>query len=237
MTCAGTPGISNLRAPGVVGVGLPVVGCRLSALAASVDGMINDDAERLKATLVAALQQLNDAVLWKLDGLGDYDLRRPLTPTGSNLLGIVKHLASVQAGYFGDTFGHPFPDRLPWFDPAAEINADMWATPQESREFLIDLFRRSWAHAQQTFAVTALDATGEVPWWPPERRHPTLHTMLVHMTVEAARHAGHIDIIRELIDGQAGRFGGDRSMPGPDEVDWPAYVERVAAAAREAARG
>lgn len=196
--------------------------------------MTDAAADPLKTTLINALQALHDAVLWKLDGLGDYDLRRPLTATGSNLLGIVKHLASVQAGYFGDTFGRPFPEAFPWFAPDAEVNADMWATPQESRDWVIGLYRRSWAHACETLAVTALESTGEVPWWPPERRHPTLHTLLVHMAVETARHAGHMDVIRELIDGRAARFAGDRSMPGADEIDWPAYVEQVEAAAREA---
>lgn len=187
-----------------------------------------------KAHLLAALQQVHDAVRWKLDGLGEYDLRRPLTPTGSNLLGIVKHLASVHAGYFGDTFGRPYPQRFPWFDPDAELNADMWATPQESSASIRKLYAATWAHAVETIAVTDLDATGEVPWWPPERRHPSLHQIMVHVAVESARHAGHLDVVRELIDGASGRFAGDASMPGDDELDWPGYVGRVEAAARAA---
>ena len=54
------------------------------------------------------------ALLWKLDGLSEYDVRRPLVPTGTNLLGLVKHVASVASGYFGDTFGRPFAEALPW---------------------------------------------------------------------------------------------------------------------------
>ena len=188
-----------------------------------------------KADLVAALQALNEAVLAKLDGLDEYDLRRPLTPTGTNLLGLVKHLASVQAGYFGEVFGRPWPEPMPWLEPDAAVNDDLFATPAESAEWVRDFYRRSWAHALETFAVTELGDTGTVPWWPPERRHPTLATALVHMTVETARHAGHLDIVRESIDGQAGRFTDDPSIPADDEIDWSDYVARVEAAAREAA--
>ncbi|MGI9615640.1 MAG: DinB family protein [Acidimicrobiales bacterium] len=185
-----------------------------------------------KAELIAALEVLNEAVLVKLDELGEYDLRRPLTPTGTNLLGVVKHLASVQVGYFGDVFGRPWPEPVPWLGPDATVNEDMFATADESSEWVRDFYRRSWAHANETFAVTELDERGTVPWWPQDRRHPTLRTVLVHMTVETARHAGHLDIIRELIDGQAGRFTRDPSLPNAEEIDWVAYVARVEAAAQ-----
>jgi len=187
--------------------------------------------------LVLALETLNQAVLAKLDGLGEYDLRRPLTPTGSTLLGIVKHLASVQAGYFGDTFARPWPEPMPWLAKNAEINADMFATATESSDWVRDFYCRSWIHAKETFAVTNLDDTGTVPWWPPERRHPTLRTVSLHMTVETARHAGHLDILREMVDGQAGRFEGDPSVPGDDEIHWSEYVAKVDSAAHMAAQG
>jgi len=187
-----------------------------------------------KVELIASLSTLNEAVLAKLDGLGEYDLRRPLTPTGTNMLGIVKHLASVQAGYFGDVFGRPWPEPLSWLATDAEINDDMYATADETSDLVRTFYRRSWDHARQTFAVTELDAIGTVPWWSPERSHPNLRTILVHRTVETARHAGHLDVVREMIDGQAGRFADDASMPGGDEIDWPAYVSKVEAAARSA---
>ncbi len=187
-----------------------------------------------KTELIESLAKLNDAVLSKLDGLGEYDLRRPLTPTGTNLLGIVKHLASVQAEYFGDVFGRPWPHPMPWFSDAAGINDDLFATADETSEWVLDFYRRSWIHANETFAVTALDESGTVPWWPEERRHPVLVTVLVHMTVETSRHAGHLDIIRELIDGAAGRFAGDSSVPSDGEFDWTDYLARVDAAARQA---
>ena len=104
-----------------------------------------------KSTLVDGLAKLQVQVLGKLAGLSEYDLRRPVTPTGTNLLGVVKHLASVQAGYFGDTFGRPFPQDLPWLADDAEVNADMWVTPEESTASVTDLYRASWEHAQETF--------------------------------------------------------------------------------------
>jgi len=70
--------------------------------------------------------------LWKLVGLSEYDIRRPMMPTGTNLLGLVKHVASVEARYFGDTFGLPLPEPLSWMVDGAEPNADMWATADES---------------------------------------------------------------------------------------------------------
>ncbi len=190
-----------------------------------------------KTTLVSGLERLQGEVLAKLDGLSDYDLRRPMTPTGTNLLGVVKHLASVQAGYLGDCFGRPFPREFPWFADDAEINDDMYATAEESVAFVTDLYRESWAHGSATCAALDLDATGTVPWWPEERRTVSLHQILVHLTTETARHAGHLDIVRETIDGAAGRYAGDPSMPGEDEVDWPAYVAKVEAAARAADSG
>ncbi|MEA2499798.1 MAG: hypothetical protein QOH26_2203, partial [Actinomycetota bacterium] len=95
-----------------------------------------------KSALHRYLKRGREAVVWKLDGLGEYDLRRPLTPTGTNLLGLVKHLASVEAGYFGETFGRPFPEPLPWLEEGAEPNADMWATTEESRDDIVDFYQR-----------------------------------------------------------------------------------------------
>ena len=88
--------------------------------------------------------------MWKLDGLTEYDIRRPMVPTGTNLLGLVKHVASVELGYFGDCFGRPYDEPLPWLEDDAEPNADMWATADESREQIVGLYRRAWAHADAT---------------------------------------------------------------------------------------
>jgi len=189
-----------------------------------------------KEDLHRYLQAARDAMLWKLDGLSEYDVRRPMTRTGTNLLGLVKHLASVELGYFGDTFGRPSGELLPWFEDDAEPNADMWATPDESRDYLVSLYRRAWAHADATIDSLPLDAVGHVPWWPEERREVTLHRILVHMIAETHRHAGHADIVRELIDGVVGlRTVNDNMAPG-DVTWWESYRSRLERVARGAGR-
>jgi uncharacterized damage-inducible protein DinB len=187
-----------------------------------------------KADLRRYLQVAREALLWKLDGLSEYDVRRPMVPTGTNLLGLVKHVASVEAGYFGETFGRPFKEQLPWYEDGAEPNADMWATSEESREQMVGLYQRVWAHSDATIEALPLDAIGVVPWWPPDRRQVTLHRILVHMIAETHRHAGHADIVRELIDGAVGlREDNDNMAPG-DRAWWESYRDRLEHAAREA---
>ena len=187
-----------------------------------------------KAVLHRYLQTGREALLWKLEGLSEYDARRPLVPTGTNLLGLVKHVASVEAGYLGETFGRPFHEPLPWFDEGAEPNADLWATAEESREGIVDLYRRVWVHSDATIESLPLEAIGHVAWWPPERREVTLHTILVHMIAETHRHAGHADIVRELIDGTVGLRKDNDNLPEGDRAWWQNYHDRVERAAREA---
>lgn len=188
-----------------------------------------------RADLQRYLELAREALLWKLDGLSEYDVRRPMTPTGTNLLGMVKHVASVEAGYLGDTFGRPFPESFPWFAADAEANADMWATPDESRQMIIGLYRRVWEHSDATINTLSLDALGQVPWWPAERRTVTLHRILIHVIAETNRHAGHADVVRELIDGAVGyRADNDNMAPG-DAAWWESYRSRLEQAARDAA--
>jgi hypothetical protein len=190
-----------------------------------------------KTDLHRYLQTGREALLWKLDGLSEYDVRRPMVPTGTNLLGLVKHVASVELGYLGDTFGRPSDEQLPWFEEDAEPNADLWATPDESREQIVGLYRRAWAHSDATIEALALDALGHVPWWPDDRSEVTLHRILIHMIAETHRHAGHADIVRELIDGTTGlREDNDNMAPG-DQAWWEGYRSRLEQAAQEAAEG
>jgi uncharacterized damage-inducible protein DinB len=191
-----------------------------------------------KETLHRYLRRQRDQLLAKLEGLSERDLRWPMTPTGTNLLGLAKHVASVQLGYFGETFDRP-PDRpLPWFEEDAELNADLWATADETSQEILDLWAYSAAHADATIEALDLDSIGQVPWWPPERKQVTLHQILVHMTVEMARHAGHADIVRELIDGSAGNRDGNLPEWTPDQWrDYRARLEQAAEAAASRAAG
>jgi len=187
-----------------------------------------------QADLRRYLQDARGALLWKLDGLSEYDIRRPLVPTGTNLLGLVKHVTGVETGYFGDTFGRPVADAPPWDE--SDPMSDMAATPAESREFITGRYRRAWAHYDATIEALPLDAIGRVPWWPAGRNEVTLHHVLVRVATETARHAGHADIVRELIDGAAGWTPSRSSLPPGDQAWWQAYRDRVESAARQAAQ-
>lgn len=180
---------------------------------------MDDDA---KVMLHTYLQASREALLWKLDGLGERELRWPQTDTGTNLLGLVKHVASMEFGYFGDCFQRPGPE-LPWMLDAAADNADMFATAQESTEYVIGLYRQGWAHADTTIDELPLDAVGHVPWWPPEKNRVSLHRILVHMIAETARHAGHADIVRETIDGAIGYRDGNTNLPTAERDWWANY--------------
>jgi uncharacterized damage-inducible protein DinB len=190
-----------------------------------------------KADLLRYLQEGRDALVWKLDGLSEYDIRRPLTRTGTNLLGLVKHIASVELGYFGDTFGRPFFEGEPpswWYTEESEPNSDMWAAADESREQIVGLYHQAWEHSDSTIAALPLDAIGHVPWWPAERREVTLNHILVRVISDTQRHAGHADILRELIDGSVGYLRGNDNMPPGDQAWWEGHRDRLERVARDA---
>jgi hypothetical protein len=155
-----------------------------------------------------------------------------MTPTGTNLLGVVKHVAAVAAGYFSFVFDRPFSEPLPWYEPGADPTADLWATADESREQILDLWHRAWAHADATIEELPLNATGQVPWWTERRRDVTLHSILVHMLAETARRAGRTDIVREQIDGAVGVRADSADVPEQDEAWWAAYRQRLEDTAR-----
>lgn len=142
-------------------------------------------------------------------------MRRPHVPTGTSLLGVGKHVAYVQLGYLGDCFSRPSGISTPWEGGSDDPDADLRVPADGSRDEIMDLYRRSAEHADATFDAIELDAVGEVPWWPEDRRHPNLHTVVVHFLVDVARRAGHADILREMIDGSVGYLPGEREPTRP----------------------
>ncbi|WP_016698164.1 DinB family protein [Actinoalloteichus spitiensis] len=180
-----------------------------------------------KRDLRRLLDEAREAMLWKLAGLTEYDARRPVTPTGTNLLGLVKHVTAVEIAYLGYAFGRPYPEQLDWIGPEAEPNADMWATEAESREEIVSRYRRVWAHSDTTLDECALDAVGHVPWWPTDRATVTLHQVLAHVVAEVHRHAGHADLVRELLDGGVGRLPGQEDVAAGSAEWWSAYHARL----------
>jgi hypothetical protein len=181
----------------------------------------------LKGELHRKLQESRDVLLAKLDGLSEYDRRRPMTPTGTNLLGLVKHLAGLEYTYLGEAFGRPAPESMSWFeDGSVWQGADMWARPEESSDYIIALYRRACAHADRVIAALDLVAPGSVAHWPAGRRETTLGVLLIRMVSETAQHAGHADIARELIDGKGGP-----DQDSFDESTWREYITQVQSAA------
>jgi hypothetical protein len=182
----------------------------------------------LKAELLRGLQSSRAVMLAKLDGLTEYDRRRPMTLTGTNLLGLVKHLAGLEYGYLGEPFGRPPPERPSWFrdDPSSEI--DMWATIDESSGYIIGVYQRACDHADITVEELDLDSPGRVTHWAEGKQDTTLGVLLIRMVLETTHHAGHADIVRELIDRQAG------NAQDPVEADrafWHGWTAKVQAAA------
>lgn len=210
----------------VGGVAELVGGMRSSVIPIG-DGMSGLD---VKGDLHTYLRDARETLVWKLDGLGEYDIRRPLTPTGTNLLGLVKHSGSTHARYFGEVFGRPDDLSPSWLSRGAEPSAELWAAPDEARDDIFDGCRRAWHLADATINELPLEAVGQVPWWGDVT--VTLHRVLVHVTAETQRHAGHADIVRELIDGSAGLLEGFDNLQLGDRARWGEFRDQVEAAAR-----
>ena len=183
--------------------------------------------EFAKDNLHRRLRRDREALLWKLDGLSEYDARRPLTASGTNLLGLVKHVATVEARYFGEVFDRPSPEPLPrWQD---SDGSDLWATEDETRDQIIGFYRRTWEHSDATINELPLDAPGHVPWWPEPYPNTNLFAIMIHVLGESIRHAGHADILREGLDGRTGvRAENERQIDEEARAAYRAKIEQAA---------
>ena len=177
-----------------------------------------------KSLLHTHLQLSRDVLIWKVEGLSEMDRRRPMTPTGTNLIGLVKHLTGVEGAYFCDAFGRERP-ALPWesdIDMSLGEPSDMYAKPEETTDELIAAYRAATAAADHSIEELDLDATG--------RHHlgitVSLRWMLLTVLLDTTRHGGHADVVRELIDGTAGF---QRDWPGvaDDDEHRARYLARV----------
>ncbi|WP_030850560.1 DinB family protein [Streptomyces sp. NRRL S-475] len=189
--------------------------------------------EFAKDNLHRRLRRDREALLWKLDGLSEYDARRPLTATGTNLLGLVKHVATVEARYFGEVFDRPSPEPLSrWQD---SDGSDQWATEDETRDQIIGFYRRTWEHSDATIDELPLDAPGHVPWWPEPHTNTNLFAVMVHVLGESNRHAGQADILREGLDGRTGMRAENEQQI--DEEARAAHCAKIEQAARTSSSG
>ena len=150
-----------------------------------------------RETLHDSLNRNRDIVVWKLEGLDDEALRRPVVASGTNMLGLVKHLAAVEFGWFCTTFGRET-EPLPFDDD--DENADLRVETHETTADILTFYARARAAADVAIDELDLDTIG-TSW----AAFPvSLRWVLVHMIEETARHAGHLDIARELLDGATG---------------------------------
>jgi len=150
-----------------------------------------------KESLKVALDRHRDAVLWKLEGLGDDDLRRSMVPSGTSLLGMVKHLAAIEYVWFCETFGRET-EPLPLDDD--DPDADLRVQPHETTADVLAFYERARAASDEVIAEHDVEDTGTA-WF---GEAVSLRWVLIHVVEETARHAGHVDIVRELIDGAIG---------------------------------
>jgi len=183
----------------------------------------------VKADLYLKIRTAREALLMKLDGLSDFDVRRPLTTTGTNLLGLVKHNAVSDSRYFGLVFDRPCPEPIPAWDDVSAYGTDFWASEDETRSGIVDLSKRVWVHADDTIEALALDASGFVPWW--DEKTVTLFTVMVHRLCNVTRHAGHADVLREGLDGVVG-VDENAYLHGLGEEFWSKRREMIESAAR-----
>ena len=183
----------------------------------------------VKGDLHLKIRAAREALLMKLDGLSDFDVRRPLTTTGTNLLGLVKHNTVSDSRYFGLVFDRPCPEPIPTWDDASAYGTDFWANEDETRSGIVDLSRRVWIHADKTIEALTLDASGFVPWW--DEKTVTLFTVMVHRLCNLARHAGHADVLREGLDGVVG-VDKNAYLHGLGEEYWSKRREVIERAAR-----
>lgn len=185
--------------------------------------------EFAKSYLHDELRDARANLVGKLDGLSEYDMRRPLTATGTNLLGLVKHLTISEARYFGPIFDRPSRITVPNFDEPGYANRDyMWVRVTESRADIVDGYNNACQHADNTIDALPIDAAGYVPWWPCP--HVKLFNILIHVITETQRHTGHADILREQLDGALGSDSRPASLA--EKAEWQNHREIVEKAAQ-----
>lgn len=144
-----------------------------------------------------------ETILWKVSGMSEEDIRKVIVPSGWSPLGMVKHLVFVEQNWFQTRFAGEKGLAVPWTDD--DPDADFRVEPNETTEQILQFYRDACERARAAAAGASLDDLA-VEWpadRPPEKR-PNLRWIYVHMIEETARHAGHLDVVRELIDGATG---------------------------------
>ena len=193
------------------------------------------DEEFERATLTHYFTRSFDDLVSKVEGLDEYEARRPLTPSGTNLLGLVQHAGAVVLGYARLPWGRDLGRELMWQDSDDEPDIDLRVLPEVTREEVLQLAADART-AMTELLAGPLDAPGEVPWWGPNGA-VTVHRVAVHVVAELARHAGHADVLRELLDGTVGMRPGDPNVIGRAQAELDERRARIETDARRASHG
>jgi hypothetical protein len=145
-----------------------------------------------RETLLAFLDYLRAAVARKLRGCSDEEARRALVPSGTCLLGLVKHLTVAESYWIQRRFAG--------LDTAMPADEGFAVGPDDTADSVLRAYDAAIGRNDELIAGAAIDAPLALG-----RHGLTLTWVLVHLVEETARHAGHADILRELIDGSVGR--------------------------------
>ena len=159
------------------------------------------DASVERSLLLGRLAGQRRHVISQLEGLDDDQLRRPVLPSGWSCLGLVRHLTLSDERYWFEVVvaGAPLD-----FWPEGD-NGDWQVRPDESAEAVVGAYRSAIERSDEIILARGLDDAPVQPedWWESAGlAFPDLRTVLVHVLVETATHAGQLDAVRELLDGR-----------------------------------
>ena len=178
-----------------------------------------------KALLHAHLRLARDNLVFKVEGLSEADRRRPMAPSGTNLIGVIKHMTWIESWYLCDAFGRDRP-QLPWeqdVDASYFMWSDMYAKPEETTDELLAAYQAANDAADASIEGLDLDTIGQHPMG----MALSLRSLLLIVLIDTSRHAGHSDIVRELIDGSTGSRHAPSGFEGANADHQAAYLARV----------
>lgn len=151
-----------------------------------------------RATLTGMLDFLRDTVVNKVAGLTEERARStPVSPSALTPAGLVKHLTGVERFWFSIDFANA---DLPWPWPEDDPHGAFGLEDGDTLAGLVALYREECERSNRVVAAADLDDVAKGPGMT-----FTLRFALTHLIEETARHCGHLDLLREAIDGQTGQ--------------------------------